>query len=158
MPKKKRRSSRRRSPLVSSGIVCYAGNLCASIPWANRYILVSSEIFELLVELFWSLQVVKEKQGTTIGNIWKKIEKTYLVKKSRILPKSPKRVPSSSLNVFFSKPETSNQSRMCGKGVGLGLFPSEVEKWPFLTIFGLILTMLLTSQPYDFDAIAHIGL
>ena len=20
---------------------------------------------------------------------------------------------------------------MCGKGVGLGLFPSEVEKWPF---------------------------
>ena len=24
-----------------------------------------------------------------------------------------------------------NQSRMCGKGVGLGLFPSEVEKWPF---------------------------
>ena len=51
-----------------------------------------------------------------------------------------------------------NQSRMCGKGVGLGLFPSEVEKWPFLTIFGLILTMFLTSQPYDFDAIAHKGL
>ena len=24
-----------------------------------------------------------------------------------------------------------NQSRMCGKGVGLGLFLSEVEKWPF---------------------------
>ena len=24
-----------------------------------------------------------------------------------------------------------NQSRMCGKEVGLGLFPSEVEKWPF---------------------------
>ena len=47
---------------------------------------------------------------------------------------------------------------MCGKGVGLGLFPSEVEKWPFLTIFGLILAMFLTSQPYDFDVIAHIGL
>ena len=29
---------------------------------------------------------------------------------------------------------------------------------PFLTIFGLILAMFLTSQPYDFDAIAHIGL
>ena len=51
-----------------------------------------------------------------------------------------------------------NQSRMCGEEVGLGLFPCEVEKWPFLTIFGLILTMFLTSQPYDFDAIAHIGL
>ena len=50
-----------------------------------------------------------------------------------------------------------NQSRMCGKGVGLGIF-SEVEKWPFLTIFGLVLAMFLTSQPYDFDAIAHIGL
>ena len=29
----------------------------------------------------------------------------------------------------------SNQSRMCGKGVGLGLFPSEVEKWPFFDHF-----------------------
>ena len=28
----------------------------------------------------------------------------------------------------------------------------------FLAIFGLTLAMLLTSQPYDFDAIAHIGL
>ena len=28
----------------------------------------------------------------------------------------------------------------------------------FLAIFGLILAMFLTSQPYDFDAIAHIGL
>ena len=28
-----------------------------------------------------------------------------------------------------------NQSRMCGKGVGLGLFPSEVEKWPFFWPF-----------------------
>ena len=27
-----------------------------------------------------------------------------------------------------------------------------------LAIFGLILAMFLTSQPYDFDAIAHIGL
>ena len=86
MPKKKRR----RDPLVSSSIVCYAGNLCASIPWANRYILVSSENFELLVELFWSLQVVKEKQGTTIGNIWKKIEKTYLVKKVAYCRKAQK--------------------------------------------------------------------
>ena len=32
-------------PLVSSGIVCYAGNLFGSVPWANRYILASSEIF-----------------------------------------------------------------------------------------------------------------
>ena len=30
----------------------------------------------------------------------------------------------------------SNQSRMCGKGVGLRLFPSEVEKWPFFDNFG----------------------
>ena len=28
----------------------------------------------------------------------------------------------------------------------------------FFAIFGLILAMFLTSQPYDFDAIAHIGL
>ena len=28
----------------------------------------------------------------------------------------------------------------------------------FLAIFGLILAMFLTSQPYDFDVIAHIGL
>ena len=27
----------------------------------------------------------------------------------------------------------------------------------FLAIFGLILAMFLTSQPYDFDAIAHTG-
>ena len=47
---------------------------------------------------------------------------------------------------------------MCGKGVGLGLFPFEVEEWPFFDHFGLILAMFLTSQPYDFDAIAHIGL
>ena len=28
----------------------------------------------------------------------------------------------------------------------------------FLAIFGLILSMFLTSQPYDFDAIANKGL
>ena len=27
-----------------------------------------------------------------------------------------------------------------------------------MAIFGLILAMFLTSQPYDFDAIAHIGI
>ena len=32
----------------------------------------------------------------------------------------------------------------------------EVEKWPFLAIFGLILAMFQT-QTYDFDAIAHAG-
>ena len=32
------------------------------------------------------------------------------------------------------------------------------ENGCFLAIFGLILAMFLTSQPYDFDAIAHIGL
>ena len=52
-------------PLVSSGIVCYAGNLFGSVPWANRYILASSESFvELLVELFWSVQVVFKKTLT----------------------------------------------------------------------------------------------
>ena len=34
----------------------------------------------------------------------------------------------------------------------------KVENGSFLAIFGLILAMFLTSQPYDFDAIAHIGL
>ena len=49
-------------PLVSSGIVCHAGNLFGSLPWANRYNLASSQNFvELLVELFWSLQVVLKK-------------------------------------------------------------------------------------------------
>ena len=28
----------------------------------------------------------------------------------------------------------------------------------FLAIFGLILALFITSQPYDFDAIAQIGL
>ena len=77
-----------------------------------------------------------------------------------------------------------NQSRICGKGVGLGLFPpdwlqSQLYEFIeiayinhtidrenrkkskdncFLAIFGLILAIFLTSQPYDFDAISHIGL
>ena len=33
--------------------------------------------------------------------------------------------------------------------------PKMTVFWPF---FGLVLAMFLTSQPYDFDAIAHIGL
>ena len=54
MPKKQRGD-----PLVSSGIACYSGNLFVSVPWANRYNLAFSRNFvELLVELFWSLQVV----------------------------------------------------------------------------------------------------
>ena len=54
MPKK----TESEDPLVSSGIVCYAGNLFGSVPWATRYILASSvNIVELLVELFWSVQV-----------------------------------------------------------------------------------------------------
>ena len=32
------------------------------------------------------------------------------------------------------------------------------ENGCFLAIFGLILAMFLTSQPYDFNAIAHMGL
>ena len=32
------------------------------------------------------------------------------------------------------------------------------RKMSFLAIFGLILAMFLTSQPYDFNATAHIGL
>ena len=67
-----------------------------------------------------------------------------------------------------------NQSRTCGKGVALSLFPSDSLSFEsyeqfvrkskkskndcFLAIFGLILAMFLTSQPYDFDVIAHIGL
>ena len=53
-----RKKTEREDPLVSSGIVCYAGNLFGSVPWATRYILAYSVNFvELLVELFWSVQV-----------------------------------------------------------------------------------------------------
>ena len=59
MPKEKNLKG---DPLVSSGIVCYAGNLIGSVPWANRYNLPSSQNFvELLVELFRSLQAVLMK-------------------------------------------------------------------------------------------------
>ena len=59
---KSRTVPKKMDPLVSSGIVCYAGNLFGSVPWANRYILASSENFvELLVRLFWSVQVVLKK-------------------------------------------------------------------------------------------------
>ena len=59
---KKSHSAEKMDPLVTSGIVCYAGNLFGSVPWTNRYILASSENFvELLVELFWSVQVVLKK-------------------------------------------------------------------------------------------------
>ena len=35
--------------LVSSGILCYAGNLCGAVPWVNGYNLASSNNFvELL--------------------------------------------------------------------------------------------------------------
>ena len=51
MPKKTGRG-------ISSGIVCYAGNLFGSVPWANRGNL---KFVELLVELFWSLQVYQKK-------------------------------------------------------------------------------------------------
>ena len=34
LPKKSRNEGS--DPLVSSGIVCYAGNLFGSVPWANR--------------------------------------------------------------------------------------------------------------------------
>ena len=44
------------------GLVRYCMLLFGSVPWANRYILASSENFvELLVELFWSVQVVLKK-------------------------------------------------------------------------------------------------
>ena len=52
----------------------------------------------------------------------------------------------------------SNQSRMCGKGVGLGLFPSEVGKWPFFDQFCANFGYVSHIPVYDFDAIAHIGL
>ena len=90
------------------------------------------------------------------------------------------------------------QSRICGKGIGLGLFPPESlqsQSYEFIEIahigpyygvetdcgkfrsnrmnsfrenqkklkngffahFGLILAMFLTSQPYEFNKIAHKG-
>ena len=59
---KKSHSAEKMDPLISSGIVCYAGNLFGSVPWANKYILASSENFvELLVDLFWSVPVVLKK-------------------------------------------------------------------------------------------------
>ena len=67
-----------------------------------------------------------------------------------------------------------NQSRICVKGVGLSLFPSDSLSFEsyeqfvrkskkskndsFLAIFGLNLAMFLTSQAYEFNEIAHIGL
>ena len=68
---------------------------------------------------------------------------------------------------------TVNQSRICGKGVGLSLFPSDSLSFEsyeqfvrkskdrkmtvFLAIFGLNLAMFLTSQPYEFKENAHKG-
>ena len=34
----------------------------------------------------------------------------------------------------------------------------KLKNYCFLAIFGLTLAMFLTYQPYDFDAIAHMGL
>ena len=65
-PKKMSRNAKKlkgpKNPLVSSGIVCYAGNLFGSVPWANGYNWASSKNFvEISVELFWSLQVYRKK-------------------------------------------------------------------------------------------------
>ena len=57
MPKKTERGD----PLVSSDNVRYAEKKekpFGSVPWANRYNL---NFVELLVELFWSLQVYRKK-------------------------------------------------------------------------------------------------
>ena len=54
---------------------------------------------------------LKNIQGTTIGNIWNFFfEKKVFCKKSRILPKNPKRDPLGSLNVFYNT-KTSKNSR-----------------------------------------------
>ena len=133
----------------------------------------------------------------------KKTGKSKIV--SIILYKIACRFLSSRMLEFLCIPDvwrnkkTFNQRCICGKGVGLGLFPSDslqsqlnefikighkgpydsverlykisfesygqflrkskkIENDCFLAIFGLILAMFLTSQPYDFDTIAHIGL
>ena len=67
---------------------------------------------------------------------------------------------------------TKDHSRICGTGVGLSLFPSDSlsfesyeqfvrkskkSKNDFFGHFGLNLAMFLTSQPYDFNEIAHKG-
>ena len=49
--------TKRGDPLVSSGIVCYAGNFFGSVPWANGGNL---KFCRILVELFWSLQVYRK--------------------------------------------------------------------------------------------------
>ena len=59
---KSKSQCRKKSKEGLKGIVCYAGNLFGSVPGANGYNLASSENFvELLVDLFWSLQVVFKK-------------------------------------------------------------------------------------------------
>ena len=73
---------------------------------------------------------------------------------------------------FFIKTSRAyfNQSRICCKGVGLSLSPSDLLSFEsyeqfvkkskndcFLAIFGLNLAMFLTSQPYEFNEIAHKG-
>ena len=69
IPKEKTHNAKkteRRDPLVSSGIVCYPGNLFGSVPWANGYNLASSQNFvEFLVELFWSYFRCVEKKLLT---------------------------------------------------------------------------------------------
>ena len=65
------KKTEREDPLVSSGIVCYAGNLFGSVPWATRYILASSVNFvELLAELFWSVQVYFGLKKNTDEKPW----------------------------------------------------------------------------------------
>ena len=84
--------------------------------------------------------------------------------------------------LLFQSAETANsfwkgktdQSRICGKGVGLSLFPSDSLSFEsyeqfvrkpkkskndcfFLAIFGLTKAMFLTSQPFEFNETAHKG-
>ena len=59
------KKTKRADPFVSSGIVCYAGNLFGSVLWANRGI---KNFVVLLVELFWSLQVYRKRKKTLTKN------------------------------------------------------------------------------------------
>ena len=55
------KKNRKGDPLVSSRIVCYEENVFGSVPCANKAI---KNFVELLVELFWSLQVYRQKTLT----------------------------------------------------------------------------------------------
>ena len=87
-------------------------------------------------------QIVRKRQIDRFSKVSKN-GSNFLKRHKIAFSKNRTKQPISSCFRTCRKPTLlyiSNQSRMCGKGVGLGLFPSDS----------------LESQSYDFDEIAHI--